>query len=55
MTKSQKNSLKKSKDKDLSNYKFKTDTYIKAFTFSKRDLTTGQLQLEKSPSSKSIK
>ena len=55
MAKSQKNFLKKSKDKNLSGYKFKTDSYTKAFTFSKRDLTTGRLKLEKSSSSKSLK
>ena len=47
MAKSQRNSLKKSKDKNLSDYKFKTDNYTKAFTFSKRDLTTGRLKMEK--------
>ena len=55
MARSQKNSVKKSKDKNLSDYKFKTDSYKKAFTFSKRDLTTGRLKSEKTSSSKSLK
>ncbi len=55
MAKSQGNSLKKSKDKNLSDYKFKTDNYTKAFTFSGRDLTTGRLKAKKNPPSKPLK
>ncbi len=36
---------KKSKDtqKKLETYKFDTSTFVKAFSFSKRDVTTGKL------------
>jgi len=37
---------KKSKDtkRELETYKFDTSTFVKAFSFSKRDVTTGKLK-----------